>query len=142
MYVPERNKLQGLSLEVAECYGKPHIGAWYVAKNDNINSYRFDHSASCPICGKPVTNAHHCPPKRKGLLFLNGHTLKPSLIALCGSGTTGCHGMLHNGKIKINWKWFNDEYARMWWDGELLEKYEPHSEELYQFGEWEIKFLK
>lgn len=138
MYIPERNKLQGLSLEVAECFGKPNIDARYLS--DNVNSY--SHSGNCFVCGKRATNAHHCPPKRKGLLVLNGHILKPSLIALCGSGTAGCHGMVHNGKIKINWKWFNDEYARIWWEGEMLEKYEPHSEELYQFGEWEIKFLK
>lgn len=139
MYTPDRELLRGLSLPVAECFGKPHYNAWYLTKGDNVKSYRFDHEAPCMVCGKPATNAHHQPPRSKGLLVLRGHVLRPALIALCGRGNTGCHGMVHNRQLSIGWEWLNDKYAEMWWSGELLGQMEPHSEELFNYGYWEIK---
>lgn len=135
-YIPDRLLLRGLSVDVAECYGKPHIGAWYVSHNDNINSYRFDHDSMCPICRGRATNVHHCPQKSKGLFVLHGHILKPSLFALCGSGTTGCHGKMHQRLIVPKWHWYSDDYAESWWNGEMLEFIEPHSRELFEYGGW------
>lgn len=138
MYVPNRKLLRGLSLEVCEQFGKPHINAWYVKHNDSVNSYRFNHDSIC-ICGKRATNVHHCPPKSKGKFILHGHVLKPALFALCGSGTTGCHGKFHQKQIIPKWEWNSDEYAKSWWSGELLESIEPHSTELYEYGAWKFE---
>ena len=135
-YIPNRFLLRGLSVDIAECYGKPHMNAWYVKHNDSINSYRFNHEASCPICGKRAVNVHHCPPRSKGKFILHGHVLKPALFALCGSGTTGCHGKMHQKLIIPRWKWYSDDYAEYWWSGKLLEEYEPNSDDLYEFGGW------
>lgn len=137
-FVPDRKLLSGLSVEVAEMYGKPHINAWYARHNDGLNSYRFDHDKSCPICGDRATNVHHCPPKSKGKFVLHGHILKPSLFALCGSGVQGCHGKIHKREIIPRWKWYDDEYAYCWWSGELLDKYGPHNDLLYMLGTWEF----
>lgn len=134
-YIPERSLLRGLSVDAAECFGKPHINAWYLSDN-NINSYRFNHDAVCPHCGERATNVHHCPPKSKGVFMLHGHVLRPSLLALCGSGTTGCHGKIHKRQIIPKWYWLSDEFAEAWWNGEMLESIEPHDEVLWQYGFW------
>ena len=62
--------------------------------------------------------------------------LLPALIDLCGSGTTGCHGDRHNGRLKIRWEWDTDENARKWWDGTYLSKpyHDPHGQWLYSHG--------
>lgn len=137
-YTPPRELLRGLSVDVAECYGKPHIGAYY--DNSSINSHKMTGVHSCPCCGAPATNVHHCPPKSKGKFILHGHVLRPALFALCGSGTTGCHGEVHKKLIIPEWHWFSDEYAEQWWSGKLLETYKPNSNDLYEFGAW--KFVK
>lgn len=136
MYVPDRKLLRGLSLEIAEQFGKPHINAWYAKHSDSLNAYSFDHDASCPICGKRVTNVHHCPPKSKGRLNLHGYNLKPALMAFCGSGTIGCHGRIHQKLIIPKWEWYSDSFAKAWWNGWLFEELEPHSDALYEYGDW------
>lgn len=136
IYTPDRSLLRGLSVDVAECYGKPHINAWYIKHSDSLNSYRFDHNAFCAICLDRATNVHHCPPKSKGKFILHGHVLRPALFALCGSGVSGCHGKIHQRLIVPKWYWGSVEYAEAWWNGELLEMHEPHSEELYRYGTW------
>lgn len=138
-FMPSSRQLQGLSLDVAECYGKPHINAHYTA--DNVDKYI--HEGACALCGGRATNAHHQPPKGRGRNFLlltdwGQFVLKPSLIALCGSGTTGCHGRVHNRQVLIKWVWRDEEYQRQWWSGEILKNYAPHSKELYNFGYWVI----
>lgn len=55
----------------------------------------------CVVCGRPATNKHHEPPKGIGGIGKKG--IEPPVISLCGSGTTGCHGMRHAGKIKFRW---------------------------------------
>jgi len=132
----------GLSYDVAECYGKPHIRAYYEGKG--VKTHRRENGAFCVICGKPATNAHHNPPISKGDVFLlmtkwGQFVLKPSLIAVCGSGTTGCHNGFHGGaRYKARWVWDSDEFARMWWEGEFLKRMAPHSKALYRYGKWAI----
>lgn len=142
MYTPDRSLLRGLSLPVAECFGKPHYWAEYLSSAPNVKSYRFGRGAPCKVCGHPATNAHHHPPRSKGLLTIGDHVLRPTLFALCGDGVRGCHGKIHNGLINIEWVWFDDEYAKMWWSGELLKSIEPHSDELYEYGGWKIEVYR
>ncbi len=140
-FTPSREQLRGLSVDWAECYGKPHVNCLYMT--DGVKSHRIMRGSRC-ICGDPATNAHHCPPLSKGRSFLlctpaGTHALKPSLFALCGSGTTGCHGHMHDGRYRIRWEWDDDEFARSWWDGTLLGLMPPHSPELYRLGRWVVE---
>lgn len=139
---PTMQQLQGLPYEIAECYGKPHIGCYYAS--DNVKSHKRHDGVHCTCCGMPATNAHHNPPLSRGKSFSlvtpkEVYDLTPALFALCGSGTTGCHNGFHGGaRYKAEWIWLSDEYAEMWWNGELLAIYAPHSKELYCFGYWRI----
>lgn len=136
-YVPPRELLHGVPFSVADCYGKPHIGCGY--RNASVNSHFIADGERCAICGRPATNAHHWPPKGTASTFsLHGEDLKPSLIALCGSGTTGCHGDWHARHFSALWKWDSDDYAEAWWEGTLLSELGPHAMGLYLFGCWEL----
>ena len=152
-FVPDRSQLKGLSYQVASLYGMPHLGGEYWA--DGVDSYRRAEGSCCAVCGRPRPNVHHEPPKGKGRSFLlstpmGQFVLKPALIALCGSGTTGCHGDRHAGKLKIRWEWDSDEYAEKWWNGHWLSHgIKPHDPRLFQLGryvfekegkEWEVRF--
>lgn len=139
MYIPETSKLQGLSLDVAECYGKPHINAKYTHAH-RVDKYTMIPDSPCAICGRMATNTHHHPPKGRGKTIMIGHRkLRPSLFALCGSGVEGCHGMIHSKRIKVTWNWIDDKYAEMWWNGDILKEIAPHSELLYNYGYWDIR---
>lgn len=46
---------------------------------------------ACVICGEPATNAHHVL-GRGAPNF--GDDVPENLVALCGSGTEGCHGRI------------------------------------------------
>lgn len=145
-FAPEPWQYSGLSLEVAECYGKPHIGAYY--RSDNVKSHTRCEAACCACCGRPATNVHHCPPLSCGRSFLlctplGRFVLKPALFALCGSGTQGCHNGFHGGaRFCAHWIWECDAYAKQWWNGYILAHFLPHSPELYRFGYWEISDAK
>lgn len=134
--LPMKDLLRGLSMEKAEMYGKPHIMCHY--GGTGVNTYRLDDGARCVCCGRPAENAHHCPPKGTSPTFtLHGHVLRPSLFAVCGSGTTGCHGGFHSlNRFTVRWEWDGETEQEMWWRGELLEEYGPHSPMLYNYGEW------
>lgn len=141
--IAKRWQLRGLSLNEAERYGKPHVGASY-KHPDVIKLTVRDDGAACMVCGAPATNVHHCPPVSKRTFKLetpNGSfVLRPSLFALCGSGTTGCHGGFHSGRFKAFWLWYTEEGERMWWDGTFLsEGLEPHGSWLYRHGFWEVR---
>lgn len=119
-------------------YGLPHIGARYVGK-------KYERTQEwCCVCGKPATNCHHIVPRGYGEVFetYTPHgtfQLKSPLLALCGSGTTGCHGRFHNGELAAVWSWDKPEFANAWETGELLERFAPHHRALYCYGQWEIK---
>lgn len=138
MYVPDSSILRGLSVSSAQCFGMPHVNAHYSGKGVRTN--RLDDDAECAACGRMATNSHHVPAVgmggRNASLTLHGHELRPALIALCGSGTTGCHGLMHSGQLRAEWVWDDDRNARAWWSGELLQRFEPHDPGLYLFGEW------
>lgn len=141
-FTPQSWQLHGLSVEVAELYGKPHLNACYVGSSPK--RYRMDEGARCAICRRPATNVHHVPPLSKGLFTLCGSdggiwTLRPSLFALCGSGTTGCHNGFHGGaRFKPVWVWKTDDDARAWWSGEILLLVPPHDPAIYEHGYWVV----
>lgn len=140
-YVPSSTQLRGVSYEQAELFGKPHLGCFYA--HDDVHSHKREDMALCAICGKPATNAHHEPPL--GMGGKNRHfvlatkwgqfVLKPALFALCGSGTTGCHGKRHTRLYRFEWHWDSTKNAKAWWSGKLLkEGMAPHSEKLFELG--------
>lgn len=141
-YVPPASLLHGLSVEKASLYGMPHIGASYTA--GDVNAYRKDDRATCPVCGRFATNVHHHPAKGACPYFTlqtdwGLFVLKPALIAMCGSGTTGCHGDVHQRKVEIVWEWDDDGSAEAWWSGHLLAHgYAPHDPRLYDLGRYRI----
>ena len=65
----------------------------------------------CVVCGRFGANRHHEPPKGLG----GERAWHGSLLGLCGSGTTGCHGLRHAGRLKLRW---NDAESRWEWTGE------------------------
>lgn len=144
-FTPKREQLRGLPLQFAECYGKPHVGAFYAAGDAKSN--RLEPGSLCMVCGRPAANSHHCPPLSKGRTFLlatprGTRVLKPALFALCGSGTTGCHGRFHGGaRFKAEWAWDSDDDAAMWWDGTILERVPPHSDLIFGHGRWVVRDL-
>lgn len=145
-YVPPASVLNGVPFDVASRFGMPHIGARYL--RDDVDSHKMHDGAVCPVCKKPATNVHHEPPKGAGGRYRQftmyapwgRFILKPALIAMCGSGTRGCHGSRHSGDVRITWEWFDDADAERWWTGELLSHgYLPHDEKLYDLGCWRIE---
>ena len=140
-----------LTLAEINGYGMPHIGCTYT--RDDVTATAFDDDwVPCSVCGWTATNRHHQPPrgrhsakdgkgKRPGSLLLmtdmGRFVLKPALIALCGSGTTGCHSLVHQRLVEIEWVFDTEEYAGQWANGYLLSHgIAPHSEELYGYGCW------
>ena len=136
----EAGRLRGLSLEQAELYGKPHVGAVYVRGP----RYRRTSEACC-ICGRPAGSCHHVAPRGRGETFCmatpNGvFWLRSPLFALCGSGTTGCHDGFHGGaRFKARWVWDDEAFEAAWWDGVLLTILPAHSPRLYGCGRWEVE---
>lgn len=54
---------------------------------------------TCVICGKRANNRHHIVPRSAGELYLHGRKVKKPTALLCGSGTTGCHGLAHQKRL-------------------------------------------
>lgn len=134
--------LHGFTREDAECFGKPHFGAKYqgVSPTSLTNYTRVD--LCCAICHREAISTHHQPRREHFTLStpLGTWTLRPALIALCGTGTFGCHGKVEHNEMKIRWRWDTEEAAERWWSGELLTIMEPHSPKLYDHGCWVITF--
>lgn len=57
----------------------------------------------CVVCGKPATNKHHVIEKSDGEL-VEGVKIRRPLVRLCGSGTTGCHGKVHDRVLHVDWR--------------------------------------
>ena len=132
--IPPMKQLRGLPYKTAELYGKPSIGAGYTGFD--LNRHRLDLYARCCICGAWASNAHHWPQRSKRAFTLGTpigqFVLLPPLFAVCGSGTTGCHGDWHRGLIEVEWIWDDEDSQEAWWDGSFLRKYSP--------GDWLFKY--
>lgn len=141
-----RDQLQSLAYPIAECYGKPHYMAHYKGMKPtpaSVDRYALDDDAVCICCGVRATNAHHTPPKGIKRVFdlrteRGSFLLRPALLAVCGSGTTGCHGKIHKGLLKVQWIWDHEGFQRGWWTGSIPDSYEIHSPDLYSCGFWRI----
>ena len=133
------SQLHGVPYERAACYGKPHIFAHYSA--DDVRRYEHDDEV-CPICHKRlIENTHHQPDRHSFNLKTDWgiFVLKPALFGLCGSGTTGCHGLIEANIIKVRWVWDSDEFKDAWWNGFTLSHgFKPHDRRLYTQGAWEF----
>ena len=132
------SQLRGVPKDRAELYGKPHVGARYVGNRYELTAER------CGICGRQATNCHHIVPRRCGDFALvtprGTWRLRSPLIALCGSGTTGCHDGFHGAaRFVPRWVWDNIQFEQQWWDGLLLKLFPPHHPGLYDYGRWEIE---
>ena len=60
----------------------------------------------CIVCGGPRQSVHHIPPIGTG----RRAAWVGALLGLCGSGTTGCHGLWHHGELELRfacggWMW-------------------------------------
>lgn len=66
----------------------------------------------CIVCGRhrgyetPYGGTHHMPPVGTG----KRGEWQGARLALCGSGTTGCHGLYHAGRLRLRciegvWHW-------------------------------------
>lgn len=132
-----QSQLNGISRQKAECYGKPHILAEYTA--DDVRKYRHDEGL-CPLChSELICNTHHQPDRHSFNLKTEWgiFVLKPALFGLCGSGTTGCHGLIESNRLSVEWRWDSEEYADRWWSGYTLSHgLKPHDERLYRMGCW------
>lgn len=138
---PQAWQLRGTPYERAKCYGAPN---WHAVYTDGLR-YRLIAGARCMVCGRPATNAHHEPPKGMGgvkaweLRTERGpYVLRPALIALCGSGTTGCHGARHRGELSFRWEWDDEGTEAAWWDGTLPSRLRDNQTELYLHGRWVV----
>lgn len=54
----------------------------------------------CAVCGAPANNLHHVVFKGMGGTKREDEI---PLVKLCGSGTTGCHGKVHQHLIHLHW---------------------------------------
>ena len=129
-----------LSQDKALLYGLPNAGVSFTRKG-----YRLD-KPWCVVCGKPSQTCHHIVPRHNGLLYKRDtehgtFILRSPLIALCGSGTTGCHNDFHGGaRLHIRWVWDEPEFAKAWEDGSLLKEFGPDNPQaLYHYGQWQIE---
>lgn len=148
-YIPPMGVLGGLPVETAQMFGMPHAGCLYRGPSGDAHS--LEEGALCAWCGRPASNCHHVPAKGMGgrnrtfvlRTPMGAFVLRPALIALCGSGTTGCHGLAHSRGLRIRWMWGRAEYAEKWWSGHWLSHgIVPHDPRLYELGFWLIEDSK
>jgi hypothetical protein len=139
-YIPESSVLRGLTVSSAQKFGMPNVGAFYTGRGVHTN--RLEEGATCAICGAMATNSHHEPQLgmgcRNASFRLHGRVLTPALIALCGSGSTGCHGRVHSGSYRIEWEWDDPETEAAWFDGRMPEEAYRHDKRMFWFGHWAV----
>ena len=123
--------LRGHSSERAQLYGLPHIGATYTGSGGYART-----TQACKKCDRARSaHTHHIAPRSEGRVYAlstpNGTwMLRSPLIALCPA----CHMGVHNGFWRIRWVWDCD--PELWWSGELLMEFGPHSTMLYEYGHY------
>ena len=74
---------------------------------------------TCVVCGRLATNRHHVVPRSLG-----GHD--GPTVALCGSGTTGCHGLAE--LKRLHFRFVKDKLIEI----------EPNTESWTTYGWWEF----
>lgn len=58
----------------------------------------------CCVCGKTAPlNQHHVVKRSAGNLYRAGVKAPKPTVTLCGSGTTGCHGLAHENRLHFRW---------------------------------------
>ena len=83
----------------------------------------------CVVCGTmPANNQHHLVKRSAGELYVNGIKQEKPTITLCGSGTTGCHGLAHENKLHFRFYQGRLQYA-------LFDKPTPYLQALSR-GVW------
>ena len=135
-------QLQGLSYDWAHLFGMPHIGARYT--DYDTGDYEMLYGEACVLCGRQGTNVHHVVPRSvRKAFFLGDHMLRSPLMALCGSGTLGCHNGMHGGaRYKVRWEWDCEALEDAWWSGRLLERFGPHDDRLFEMGQYVVEDRK
>lgn len=60
----------------------------------------------CCVCGKTYPlNQHHIVRRGAGQLYKRGQLMEKPSITLCGTGTSGCHGLAHSNRLHFrNWE--------------------------------------
>lgn len=69
---------------------------------DNLMGRPSVVSDRCAVCGRYASNLHHVVQKGMGGVSRDVERRIPK-VALCGSGTTGCHGLVHERRLHLNW---------------------------------------
>lgn len=64
-------------------------------KNPKVAKQLHANLGPCVLCGDPAQSLHHVIPKSA-----SGDDVEANLVALCGSGTTGCHGRIENQDLQ------------------------------------------
>lgn len=151
----------------AKLMGLPHIGSAYTGrwrKDKRLGYVRI--AKVCQVCEcARSTSTHHIIPIGMGgrqsgrSITVNvdycraydqrfgvdvdyprtSYDVYTPLIALCGSGTQGCHGEFEDGVLEAIWVW-DDELCRDLWEAGwmLFHGYAPNDGRLFEFGHYEI----
>ena len=72
-----------------------------IRDRENAASWPDTTGTCCVVCGRYGANRHHMPPKG----MAGEEHWEGCFISLCGSGTTGCHGLWHAKRLHL---WFVD----------------------------------
>lgn len=77
----------------------------------------------CEVCGiRPATNMHHRKNRSQG-----GRDTAANLLAVCGTGTTGCHGYITEHPAEA--------YDKGW---SVRRAFDPADVPVYRVGEWVV----
>lgn len=135
-----KRSLSLISSDKAAMFGMPHAGARYTGRGVARYARTQD---ECAICGARGQSVHHTASRGLGERVMetpNGdHLLRPALMLLCGTGTTGCHGDIEDGRMSVRWEWYDPADAERWADGSLLCLFGPHDPGLYDLGRWVVE---
>lgn len=136
-----KRSLSLISASKAEMFGMPHAGARYTGRGVARYARTQD---ECAICGAPARSVHHTASRGLGARAMETRfgdfSLRPALMCLCGTGTTGCHGDIEGGRMRVEWVWDDPDFGERWRSGYLLAHgFAPHDPELYALGRWEAR---
>ena len=64
-------------------------------KNPKVAKKLHANLGPCVLCGDPAQSLHHVLPRSQG-----GDDVEACLVAVCGDGVRGCHGLLENQDLQ------------------------------------------